>query len=364
MSLRGRGMTMEMNSPSGHGNKFDIQKPARPITNGQAGDPCVLEVKNLSKHFLVHNPLLGEKIMVFAVDGVDLHVDHGETLGLVGESGSGKTTVGRCILRLIDPSEGEIYLQGEDLIGVNGRRLRELRRNMQMVFQDPADSLNPRFTCRKTLTDALRHSGIKGREERQKQALALLHKVGLNPSDMDKFPHQFSGGQQQRISIARALAFDPILLVLDEPTASLDVSVQTQITNLLLDLQDRLGHSYILISHDLSSVRHVAQRVAVMYLGKLMEVGDTRSIFEKPAHPYTQILIQSIPIPDPNLRREHTILEGEIPSPSAPPPGCRFHTRCPIQEEVCRHLEPSLEMTESGTLAACHMLDKSITNDS
>ncbi len=355
---------MGLNSSSSHEEQFDIHKPGRSIKNGQAEDPRVLEVKNLSKHFLVNNPLLGEKVLVFAVDGVDLHVDRGETLGLVGESGSGKTTVGRCILRLIDPTEGEIYLQGEDLIGMNGRRLREIRRNMQMVFQDPADSLNPRFTCRKTLTDALRHSGVKGRNERQEQALALLHKVGMNPSDMDKFPHQFSGGQQQRIAIGRALAFEPILLVLDEPTASLDVSVQTQIANLLRDLQTRLGHSYILISHDLSSVRHAAQRVAVMYLGKLMEVGDTKSIFENPAHPYTQILIQSIPIPDPNLRREHTTLKGEIPSPTAPPPGCRFHTRCPLQEEVCRRLEPSLEMTESGTLAACHMLDKSIATDS
>jgi oligopeptide/dipeptide ABC transporter ATP-binding protein len=315
----------------------------------------VLVVRDLVKHFVLRRPLLGEKVLVHAVDGIDLTVAKGETLGIVGESGSGKTTVGRCILRLIEPTEGELHLLNQDILQLSGHALREMRRKMQMVFQDPADSLNPRFTCRRTITSALRHKGIQNRKKRLEKAVKLLESVGLGASDLDKFPHQFSGGQQQRIAIARALAFDPILLVLDEPTASLDVSVQTQITKLLRKLQEKFGHSHVLISHDLSTVRHVAQRVAVMYLGKLVEVGVTETVFAHPQHPYTQTLIKSVPIPAPALRRDHIALEGEIPSSTSPPSGCRFHTRCPNKKDICAHREPRLTLSPVGTQVACHL---------
>ena len=341
-------------------------KPAGPgvlatgVVQGNGGRSVVLEACHLTMHFPVRRAFYEPQAVVHAVDDVSLEVRQGETLGLVGESGSGKTTVGRCLLRLIEPTSGEISLEGKDIMQLDGRRLRALRRKMQMVFQDPADSLNPRFTCRQMLTGALRLSGMGDRRRRAERAVGLLAQVGLEASDLDKFPHQFSGGQQQRIAIARALAFDPLLLVLDEPTASLDVSVQTQITNLLRGLQERLSHSYILISHDLSNVRHVAHRVAVMYLGKVMETGQSQTLFENPQHPYTQTLIQSVPIPDPTRRRTSAILEGEIPSAITPPAGCRFHTRCPLRQEICSQVEPALERTPAGTFVACHLVEKAM----
>lgn len=316
----------------------------------------LLEIRHLTKHFMVRRRLFASPIVVHAVDDINLHVSRGETLGLVGESGSGKTTVGRCVLRLVEPTSGEIWLKGENILKLSGKALRAMRQKMQMVFQDPADSLNPRFSCRQILLDAFKHAGVKRSDNRLEMAVHLLEQVGLSASDLEKYPHQFSGGQQQRIAIARALAFKPSLLVLDEPTASLDVSVKTQVTGLLRDLQDELSLSYILISHDLSNVRHVSHRVAVMYLGKVVEIGATAEMFAQPLHPYTKVLIESVPIPDPKLARKRPSLKGEIPSPISPPSGCRFHTRCPLKESICTQIEPQLTLLDSGRWVACHLI--------
>ncbi len=322
----------------------------------QSNGTPLLEVRHLFKYFLVRRRLFGQNLVVHAVDDVSLHVSRGETLGLVGESGSGKTTVGRCVLRLVEPTSGEIFLEGQDILQLSGRALRTMRQKMQMVFQDPADSLNPRFSCRQILLDAFKHAGVKSSHKRLEMAMQLLEQVGLTVSDLDKYPHQFSGGQQQRIAIARALAFKPSLLILDEPTASLDVSVKTQITRLLRDLQNEFQLSYVLISHDLSNVKHVAHRVAVMYLGKVVEVGNTAELFSQPLHPYTKVLIESVPIPDPSLARKRPSLKGEIPSPVSPPPGCRFHTRCPLKEDICTQVEPQLLPYAPTRWVACHLI--------
>jgi oligopeptide/dipeptide ABC transporter ATP-binding protein len=314
----------------------------------------LLEIRNLTKHFPVQRRLFQPNQVVHAADGVSLLVRPGETLGLVGESGSGKSTIGRCTLLLIRPTSGEIYFAGHNLLQLNRGELRRLRRQMQMVFQDPTDSLNPRSTCRQILLDALHHAETP-RERRLETAVRLLEQVGLETADLDKYPHQFSGGQQQRISIARALAFEPRLLILDEPTASLDVSVKTQVTQLLNNLQDEMGHAYILISHDLSNVKHVADRVAVMYLGQIVETGRSCDIFADPRHPYTRVLIDSVPIPNPTLHRARNELKGEIPSPIHPPEGCRFHTRCPLRKEICAHVEPHLVQVAPGHMIACNI---------
>jgi oligopeptide/dipeptide ABC transporter ATP-binding protein len=316
--------------------------------------PPLLEVRDLTIHFVVRHRLFSSDIVVHAADKVSLCVMSGETLGLVGESGSGKTTVGRGTLKLIELTSGEVLLEGQNIGKLRGKTLRELRRKMQMVFQDPTDSLNPRFTCRQTLMDALAHAGCQ-RSERLMRAVELLASVGLEVSDLDKYPHQFSGGQQQRIAIARALAFTPKLLILDEPTASLDVSVKTQVTQLLRDLQKKFNLSFILISHDLSNVKYMTDRVAVMYLGQIVEVGNTSEIFSNPMHPYTRVLIDSVPVPDPNLSRKRLTLAGEIPSATAPPTGCRFHTRCPFRLDICDRLEPQLLRVEGGRMVACHL---------
>jgi oligopeptide/dipeptide ABC transporter ATP-binding protein len=313
----------------------------------------LLDIRDLTIHFVVRRRLTGGNVIVHAADQVSLHVYRGETLGLVGESGSGKTTVGRGVLRLIEPTSGDVYLEGQNLKSLRGKAMRNLRRKMQMVFQDPSDSLNPRFTCRQTLLDALRYAGCPA-EERGKRAVELLESVGLEVTDLDKYPHQFSGGQQQRIAIARAMAFTPELLILDEPTASLDVSVKTQVTQLLRDLQTRFNLSYILISHDLSNVKYMTDRVAVMYLGQIVEVGDTCDIFANPVHPYTRVLIDSVPVPDPEAVREHSILVGEIPSATAPPQGCRFHPRCPSRKDICSQKEPHLVRVGTNSMVACH----------
>jgi oligopeptide transport system ATP-binding protein len=321
--------------------------------NGSVKD-VLLDVRDLTVNFIVRRRLAGKNIVVHAVDEVSLYVYRGETLGLVGESGSGKTTIGRSVLRLIEPTSGEVYLDGQNLKNLSGRAMRSLRKKMQMVFQDPSDSLNPRLTCRQTLMDALRYAGCPS-NERLKKMIELLESVGLEVSDLDKYPHQFSGGQQQRISIARAMAFTPELLILDEPTASLDVSVKTQVTQLLRDLQDRYNLSYILISHDLSNVKYMTDRVAVMYLGQIVEVGNTCDIFANPMHPYTRVLMDSVPVPDPKTVKKHTILMGEIPSAISPPKGCRFHTRCPVRKDICDIEEPHLVRIGEGRLVACHL---------
>lgn len=350
-----------MQSPAGKFQKDDLKEGSSAVEANlpdsdqvSKAKDVLLDIRDLTVHFVVRRRLMGNNIIVHAVDKVSLHVCRGETLGLVGESGSGKTTIGRSVLRLIEPTSGEVFLEGQSLKKLRGKAMRTLRKKMQMVFQDPSDSLNPRFTCRQTLVDALRYAGCPA-EERLKKALELLEGVGLEVSDLDKYPHQFSGGQQQRIAIARAMAFKPELLILDEPTASLDVSVKTQVTQLLKDLQDRYNMSYILISHDLSNVKYMTDRVAVMYLGQIVEVGNTCDIFANPMHPYTRVLIDSVPVPDPNAVREHSILVGEIPSATAPPMGCRFHTRCPSRNEYCDRKEPHLVRVGADRMVACNI---------
>jgi oligopeptide transport system ATP-binding protein len=320
-------------------------------------DPSIntpfLEIRKLTKHFPVGKGLFDSKIVVHAADEVNLQIFRGETLGLVGESGSGKTTVGRCAIRLIEPTSGEVTVDGVNILGLKKKDLRVVRRKMQMVFQDPADSLNPRFTCRQTLVNALKHAGIS-RQERIPQAINLLILVGLEASDMDKYLHQFSGGQQQRVAIARALALKPTLLILDEPTTSLDVSVKTQVTKLLCDLQAQFNMSYLLISHDLSNVKHISNRVAVMYLGKIIEVGTTADIFAHPMHPYTRVLIDAVLVPDPTKRRKRIELKGEMPKATQPPSGCRFHTRCTFRLDVCDKVEPPFLQINHREIA-CHL---------
>lgn len=317
----------------------------------------LLEVRNLVKYFVVKRNLLGHDQVVHAVDDVSLSVSKGHTLGLVGESGSGKTTIGRCILRLVEPTSGSITLDEVNLLALSPHELRLHRQKMQMVFQDPADSLNPRFTTRRTLFDALKHNRRVPRKEINDRAVAILEHVGMDASDLDKFPHQFSGGQQQRIAVARALVFEPILLLLDEPTASLDVSVKSQVMALLRNLQQEMQLSYILISHDLSSVKHTADHLAVMYLGKLVEIGDARAVFARPRHPYTIELIDAVPVPDPQKRSRRPALAGEVPSPVNPPTGCRFHTRCPQRMDVCSREIPAMREVAPRHMAACHLLE-------
>lgn len=313
----------------------------------------LLQVKDLTKHFPVRGTGLFSQAVVHAVDEVSFSVAKGETLGLVGESGSGKTTVGKCVLRLIEPTSGTIDFDGLDILALRGSEVKRLRSSMQMVFQDPADSLNPRFTCGRTLSDALRRQGVPKSQLRDRM-VQLLERVGMEASDLDKYPHQFSGGQQQRIGVARAISFRPKMLILDEPTSSLDVSVRAQIIELLIDLQKELELSYILISHDLSIIRYLSDRVAVMYLGKLVEVAPTKALFDLPLHPYTKALLESVPVPDPDVRKAHDPLVGEIPSPVDPPPGCRFHTRCHRATDQCRREEPQLVDRGGGRFVACH----------
>jgi oligopeptide transport system ATP-binding protein len=292
-----------------------------------------------------------------AVDGVTLEVMPGETLGLVGESGCGKSTLGRLLLRLQEPTSGRIYFEGQDITGLSQSALRPFRSKMQVVFQDPYSSLNPRMTVQAALSEALRVHGVVGsRSEEQERIATLLERVGLRPEHMRRYPHEFSGGQRQRIGIARALAVSPRFIVADEPVSALDVSIQAQIVNLLSDLQDELGLSYLFIAHDLHVVEHVSRRVAVMYLGRVVELATSDQIYNQPRHPYTKALLSAAPEPDPTLRKRRVLLEGDVPSPLDPPRGCAFHPRCPIAEKgLCDREVPALRTLETGHEVACHL---------
>jgi peptide/nickel transport system ATP-binding protein/oligopeptide transport system ATP-binding protein len=316
----------------------------------------LLNVTNLVKNFnlRVDNGARRKKRIVQAVTNVSFSVGKGQTLGLVGESGSGKTTVGRCILRLIEPTSGTVEFEGQDLGSLKFEELRALRRKMQIVFQDPFASLDPKMTVGSSISEPLIVQNVPG--DHADKVIELLELVGLSADHAQRFPHEFSGGQRQRIGVARALALNPALIILDEPVSALDVSIQAGVINLFEDLQSRLGMSYIFIAHDLSVVRHIADRVAVMYLGKIVEIGEQQAVYEHPTHPYTKALLSAVPLPDPKTERSrHRImLEGDVPSPVNPPSGCRFRTRCWKAQDVCAQEEPMLTVRPSGQMSACH----------
>jgi oligopeptide transport system ATP-binding protein len=323
---------------------------------------ALLEVRDLKKHFPIMKGLFSRVVgAVKAVDGVSFTVQRGETLGLVGESGCGKTTTGRCILRLIEPTSGEVRFEGQDVAGLPKRELRAMRRRMQIVFQDPYSSLNPRLTVGSMLGEALAVHRIASGQAARDRVAELLQMVGLAADHARRYPHEFSGGQRQRLGIARALAVEPKLIVLDEPVSALDVSIQAQIINLLQDLQRQLGLTYLFVAHDLSVVEHISTRVAVMYLGRIVELADRETLYQDPRHPYTKSLLSAVPIPDPTRRKERIVLKGDVPSPARPPSGCRFHPRCPLAEQVqglarCSGEDPPLREVAPGHWVACHFV--------
>ena len=324
---------------------------------GADGD-ILLDIRNLRMYFPVTAGIVFQRAVahIKAVDGVTFSVRRGETLGLVGESGCGKTTTGRCILQLYKPTGGEIYFEGQELNRMNTRQMRTMRRQMQVIFQDPYSSLNPRMTAGNIIGEPLVvHGLVKSKDEYRDRVGELLQNVGLNPYMADRFPHEFSGGQRQRIGVARALSVDPQFIVCDEPVSALDVSIQAQIINLLEDLQERFGLTYLFIAHDLSVVRHISDRVAVMYLGKIVEIADRTEIYRNPLHPYTRALLSAVPIPDPiiDAQRERILLTGEVPSPLNPPSGCVFHPRCPVAIDQCPEVLPELREVDPGHWAAC-----------
>ncbi len=320
----------------------------------QSPNDKLLVVQDMVKYFPVRSGLL-QKIVAWvqAVDRVNFFVETGETLGLVGESGCGKTTVGRTILRLIPATSGKVYFEGKDVFALGKSELKVLRRDMQIVFQDPYSSLDPRMPVGESIAEGLMVHGMKDRKVRSEIVVEMMHRVGLRRDHMRRYPHEFSGGQRQRIGIARALTLRPKLIICDEPVSALDVSVQAQVLNILQDLQEELGLTYIFIAHDLSVVEHISDRVAVMYVGKMVELAERGELYKNPLHPYTQALMSAIPIADPTFRRDRIILKGDVPSPLNPPPGCRFHPRCPVVMDVCSQEEPVYQDVGAGHFVAC-----------
>ena len=319
----------------------------------------LIEVRDLTKHFPVRGGLL-QRVQgwVKAVDGVSLTIRSGETLGLVGESGCGKTTVGRCILRLIAPTSGEVLFEGRDLLALSAEEMKPLRREMQIIFQDPFSSLDPRAKIADSIGEGLYVHGVRDGVERQRKVLDAMQLVGLSEDHMRRYPHEFSGGQRQRIGIARALILGPKFVVCDEPVSALDVSIQAQVLNLLRQLQRELGLTLLFIAHNMSVVEHISDRIAVMYLGKVVEIAERRPLYDQPLHPYTRALLSAIPVPVPGRRRQRTILEGDVPSPLRPPSGCRFHPRCPVAKEHCSVEEPPLRDLDVDHSVACHYAEQ------
>ena len=325
----------------------------------------LLEVKNLVKYFPVRGGVFSRvRNYVKAVDGISFEVKPGETLGLVGESGCGKSTAGRSILRLIEPTSGEINFEGENICDLSNEELRKRRRQMQIIFQDPYASLNPRMTIGSIVGEPLTIHNVAKGQERKDRVEQLLHRVGLRPEHIRRYPHEFSGGQRQRIGLARALALNPKLIIGDEPVSALDVSIQAQVINLLEDLQKDLGIAYVMIAHDLAVVQHVSDRIAVMYLGKIVELAEADELVSSPKHPYTEALLSAVPVPDPTVKTERILLKGDVPSPVNPPSGCRFHTRCPYKEDICEQEDPPMLEMSPGHTVACHLSEKIYGNSS
>ena len=316
---------------------------------------ALLEVQDLKKYFPVKKGILSRTIgEVRAVDGISFTLERGETLGVVGESGCGKTTVGRSILRLIEPTSGQVFSNGQDLLQLRGEELRKMRASFQIIFQDPFSSLDPRMSVGEIISEPLRNHLSGSRSEIKDRVAHLLNRVGLHPSQMGRYPHEFSGGQRQRIGIARALALNPLAIVCDEPVSALDVSIQAQVINLLVELQEEMNLSYLFIAHDLSVVEHISDRVAVMYLGRIVELASDQALYENPVHPYTQALLSAVPVPDPDIRKKRIILEGDVPSPIHPPTGCAFHPRCPAKRDRCSRERPELVNLGNDHYVACH----------
>ena len=317
---------------------------------------ALLQVKNLKKYFPIKKGILQKTVgHVKAVDNVSFTVNKGETIGIVGESGCGKSTTGKTILRLLEPTDGEIIYKNENLASLSASKLKEYRKEMQIVFQDPFSSLNPRYRIGRILERPMEIHNLYTKKERKQKVAEILQKCGMDPSVVNKFPHEFSGGQRQRIGIARALTLNPNLLILDEPVSALDVSIQSQIFNLLEDLQDELDLTYLFISHDLSVVRHISDRILVMYLGQMFEMSETMDLFKEPLHPYTRALLSAIPVHNPTEKRERIVLKGDLPSPSNPPSGCVFHTRCPSAMDICKQVKPDWKQAKDGHFVACHL---------
>jgi peptide/nickel transport system ATP-binding protein/oligopeptide transport system ATP-binding protein len=332
-------------------------------TKTHGTEKTLIEVKNLVKYFPVRGGVLRQVVdEVQAVDDVSFTIKQGEALGLVGESGCGKTTVGRTMLRLIDPTSGEVLFNAANIFEMNSQELKELRREMQIVFQDPFASLDPRLPIGESVAEGLRIHGVGSSQERYDRVIEALKQVGLEDYHAARYPHEFSGGQRQRIGIARALVLNPRFIVLDEPVSALDVSIQAEVLNILKDLQEKLSLTYLFVAHNLAVVEHISDRVAVMYLGKIVEVATREELFRNPLHPYTQALMSAIPMPNPTLKRERIILKGDVPSPLNPPSGCRFHPRCPFAADICAEEEPQLRELRSGHTAACHFAEDFLQN--